>query len=324
MRSAASAVDALLAPERRMTRDGGVWRLRLMAPDTKLAERVAAALGSVCGAVSRFAVADSGAWLVEGFSETPLAGAALDTALALAWIGHGLPPAPVLERLPARDWVRENQESFPPRRIGRYFVYGSHHRGGVPPGAIGLLIDAATAFGTGEHASTAGCLRALDALACRRQFGRVLDLGTGTGILAIAAAKTFARDVLAVDIDGGSVRVARENARRNGVARCVATRWSRGYLGRDVRRGRPYDLVLANILARPLAKMARGLGRALAPGGVAILAGLIEWQSRYVLAAHRARRLSLVTRSVTDGWCTLVVRRRVWRTSDDLEQDHPT
>ena len=163
-----------------------------------------------------------------------------------------------------------------------------------------------------------------NALARRRRFLRILDMGTGTGILAIAAAKTFARDVLAVDIDGGSVRVARENARRNGAARCVATRWSRGYLGRDVRRGRPYDLVLANILARPLAKMARGLGRALAPGGVAILAGLIEWQSRYVLAAHRARRLSLVTRSVTDGWCTLVVRRRVWRTSDDLEQDHPT
>jgi ribosomal protein L11 methyltransferase len=118
--------------------------------------------------------------------------------------------------------------------------------------------------------------------------------------------------------------VARENARRNGVARCVATRWSRGYLGRDVRRGRPYDLVLANILARQLAKMARDLDRALAPGGVAILAGLIEWQSRYVLAAHRARRLSLMTRSVIDGWCTLVVRRRVWLTSDATEQESPT
>ena len=289
---------------------GAVWRLQLRAADAVLAERAAAALGSVCRAVSAFEETDGGAWLVEGFSELPLAGVELETALALAWADHGTPPKPVLEKLPARDWVRENQESFPPRRIGRYFVHGSHHRGGVPAGAIGLLIDAATAFGTGEHASTEGCLRALDNLARRRRYRGILDMGTGTGILGIAAAKTFVRTVLAVDIDPGSVRVARENARRNGVARRVSTFGSPGFHSRRVRAHRPYDLVLANILARPLALMARDLRCALAPGGVAVLAGLIDWQESYVLAAYRLQRLRLVRRIAVDGWRTLVLRRR--------------
>ena len=292
-----------------MTPTGAVWRLQLRAADATLAERAASALESVCRAVSLFEESEDGAWLVEGFSEVPLAGVELDTALALAWADHGPPPKPVLEKLPARDWVRENQESFPPRRVGRYFVHGSHHRGGVPAGAIGLLIDAATAFGTGEHASTEGCLSALDSLARRRRYRHILDMGTGTGILAIAAAKTFACGALAVDIDPGSVRVARENARRNGVARRVSMIWSPGYRSRCVRAGRSYDLVLANILARPLALMARDLRRALAPGGVAVLAGLIDWQEPYVLAAHRLQRLSLVRRIAVDGWRTLILRR---------------
>jgi ribosomal protein L11 methyltransferase len=288
---------------------GAVWRLQLRAADAAQAERASAALESICRAVSAFEESDGGAWLVEGFSEVPLAGVELETVLALAWADRGPPPTPLLEKLPARDWVRENQESFPPRRIGRYFIHGSHHRGGIPAGAIGLLIDAATAFGTGEHASTEGCLRALDGLARRSRPRRILDMGTGTGILAIAAAKTFARGVFAADIDAGSVRVARENARRNGVARRVCAVWSRGYYSRPVRARRPYDLVLANILARPLALMARDLRRALAPGGVAILAGLIDWQEPYVLAAHRMQRLSLVCRIAVEGWRTLVLRR---------------
>jgi ribosomal protein L11 methyltransferase len=301
---------------------GAIWRLQLRAVDATLAERAAAAVGSVCRTVSFFEEADGGGWIVEGFSEMPLGGIGLETALALAWADHGRPPKPLLEKVPARDWVRENQESFPPRRIGRYFVYGSHHRGAIPAGAIGLLIDAATAFGTGEHASTEGCLRALDGLARRGRPRRVLDIGTGTGILAIAAAKTFGSDVLAADIEPASVRVARENAQRNGVACRVATCWSPGYRSRRARAGRPYDLVLANILARPLALMARDLRRALAPGGVAVLAGLIDWQEPYVLAAHRAQRLSLVRRIAVDGWSTIILRRS--ELSKPIEEEDET
>lgn len=287
-----------------------------------LAERAAAALETVCRAVSAFEESEGGAWLVEGFSELPPAGAEVETVLALAWADHGPPPIPRLEKLPARDWVRENQESFPPRRTGRYFVYGSHYRVGVPTGTIGLLIDAATAFGTGEHASTAGCLMALDRLARHRRARRILDMGAGTGILAIAAAKTFTRSVLAVDIDPGSVRAARKNASRNGVARRVFPFWSPGYRSRRVRAGRPYDLILANILARPLALMARDLRRALAPGGIAVLAGLLDWQEPLVLSAHRMQRLSLVRRIAIDGWRTLILRRRV--VSEPQEEGDPS
>ena len=307
-----------------MMHEGGVWRLQLMAADAELAQRAAAALGPICGAVSTFETANGTAWLVEGISAAPFAGAELDTALALAWAGRGPPPKPIFDRLPPRDWVRENQESFPPRLIRRYFVYGSHQRRRPPSGTIGLLIDAATAFGTGEHASTEGCLVALDQLSRKRRFHRVLDMGTGTGILAIAAGKTFARDVLAVDVDGGAVRVARENVRRNGVSAGVTALWSRGYVSREIRRRRPYDLVLANILARPLARMAVDLRRVLAPGGVAVLAGLIESQAPYVLAAHRAQRLSLVTRGTIDGWCALVIQRRIWCRPEALEEGPST
>ena len=284
-----------------MIRDGGVWRVSAEAADAKAAERAAEAVAALCAAVSAFETAPGGAWLVEGFSDAAPDRTALAAALGIAFR---------VERLPPRDWVRENQESFPPRRIGRYFVYGSHHRGGVPAGAIGLLIDAATAFGTGEHATTSGCLRVIDALARRRRFRRILDMGTGTGILAIAAAKSWARPVLAVDIDHGSVRVARTNFRRNGVAGRVSAEWSRGYRSRRVSARRPYDLVLANILARPLAAMAHDLRAALLPGGVAVLSGLIEWQVPFVLAAHRLQGLCLVRRLVIDGWTTLELRRR--------------
>ncbi len=293
------------------SRDGGVWRLRLTAPDAELAERAAAALEEICPGVSAFELAGGPAWLVEGFTETPPQSADLETLLLLAWAGRGEPPALMVERLPPRDWVRENRESFPPRRIGRYFIHGTHHRGGRPAGTTGLLIDAATAFGTGEHATTSGCLLALDRLARRRRQRNVLDMGTGTGILAIAASKTWrltASSVLAVDIDGGSVRVARENARRNGVASGVRVRWSAGYRSRTVRQRRPYDLVFANILARPLALMARDLAAALAPDGVAVLSGLLARQERFVLAAHRPHRLHLCHRIVIDGWHTLVLR----------------
>jgi ribosomal protein L11 methyltransferase len=309
------------AVARRVTGDGSVWRVRVSAPDSELAERAAAAIGSLCGAVSAFETAPGHGWLVEGFAEAATEPVALETALLLAWAGRGVPPIPTVERLPPRNWVRENQESFPPRRIGRYFVHGSHHRDRLPAGTIGLLIDAATAFGTGEHATTAGCLGALDRLARRRKFRRILDMGTGTGILAIAAAKTFARAALAVDIDGGSVRVARENARRNGVRNLVTAHWSRGYRSREVRRRQPYDLVLVNILARPLALMARDLRSALAPGGIAVLSGLIEWQERSVLAAHLAQRLSLVRRITLDGWRTLVLRRRAPEFSDTFSEE---
>ena len=289
---------------------GVVWRVALAAPDADAAEGAAAALGSVCGAVSAFESAPDGAWRVEGFAAERPERALIEAALALAWAERrGEPPAPVIERVAERDWLAENQASFPPLSAGRYFIHGSHHRGRVPAGRLGLRIDAATAFGTGEHATTEGCLIALDRLARHGRRRRVLDMGAGTGILAIAAAKTWRRRVRARDIDAEAVRVTWRNAAVNGVAALIDVRRGDGYRDRLLRRAGPFDLVFANILARPLMLMAKDLARALKPGGTAVLSGLLARQEAAVLAAHRAQGMTLRRRIAISGWHTLVLRR---------------
>jgi ribosomal protein L11 methyltransferase len=288
-----------------------IWRLALAAPDAGAAEAASAALGTVCGAVSAFEASSGGAWRVEGYAAAAPDRALLEAALALAWAARDdAPPALEVERLSASDWVALNQASFPPIAAGRYLVQGSHLAAPAPAGRIGLVIDAATAFGTGEHATTRGCLLALDAIARRAQRRRVLDMGTGTGILAIAAAKTWRRPVLARDIDREAVRVARRNAAVNGVASLVAPGCGDGYRDRALRRAAPFTLIFANILARPLARMAPDLARVLAPGGIAVLSGLLARQERVVLAAHRRHGLALARRIPLEGWHTLVLARR--------------
>jgi ribosomal protein L11 methyltransferase len=292
-------------------KDTSVWRLALTAPDDAAAEAAAAALAAACGAVSAFGPSPDGAWRVEGFATAPPAAGLVEATLALAWIGRdGAPPVLDVERLPARDWIAENQASFPPLTAGRYLIHGRHFRPALPGGRIGLCIDAATAFGTGDHATTRGCLLALDDLAKRRRRHRTLDMGTGTGILAIAAAKTWPGRAWARDVDPEAVRVAAENAAGNGVGARVAVRRADGYGDRELRRGGPFDLIFANILARPLVRMAPQLARALVPGGIAVLSGLLARQESAVLAAHRLQGLALIGRIAIDGWHTLVLRRR--------------
>lgn len=298
-------------PERRRPRAAasGLWRALVTVPDSEAAAAASEALGEF-GAVSIFEEKPGGPWSVEGLTTSPPDRASTAARLALAWLQlAGSPPVPRWERVPATDWVSLNQSSFPPLAIGGCFIYGSHHRARVPAGRIGLLIDAATAFGTGEHATTRGCLLALDATARIGRARRILDMGTGTGILALAAAKRWHRRVAAFDIDPEAVRVAAHNARRNGVARLVRVRQSAGYRHRAVGRAAPFDLIFANILARPLELMARDLQRNLAPGGIAFLSGLLPWQEGSVLAAHRLRHLHLHARLVIDGWSTLVLAR---------------
>jgi ribosomal protein L11 methyltransferase len=275
------------------------WRILIETGDEASANRAAAALERLVPAIAAFETAPDGAWCVEGFAETPPDRAAMALIETLA--------GPVLlERMEDRNWLEENQASFPPLRVGRFFVHGAHVTAPPPAGAWPILVDATTAFGTGEHATTRGCLAALRRLRPRR----VLDMGTGTGILAIAAARAGAGRVLAADIDNGSVRVARINLRRNGVAARVKAIASDGYRDRRIARAAPFDLVFANILARPLALMAPHLARALAHGGTAILSGLLARQEAFVLAAHRAQGLALERRIAVEGWHTLVLRKR--------------
>lgn len=294
-------------PER-LSQTAGLWRVALAVPDAASAAAACEAFGDF-DAVSLFEERDGGPWRVEGFAREKPDRASLVARLALAWLGLANPPPELLwEKLPRQDWVGINQASFPPLSVGRFFIHGSHFHGRIPPGRLALEIDAATAFGTGEHATTRGCLQALDAIG-RAAPQRILDMGTGTGILAMAAAKRWRRRIVARDIDPESVRVAAHNARRNGIAGLVMIARSTGYGERGVARDRPYDLVLANILARPLERMARDLARVLAPGGVAVLSGPLAYQEAGVLAAHRLAGLRLKQRLVIDGWSTLVIGR---------------
>ncbi len=287
----------------------GTLRIAAEVAGGEAALAVAAALDELASAVSAFAADPGGAlWHVAAYPRAPVLDAALEIRLALAAAAAGGRLIRIVEeRLPERDWLLENRRAFPPLRVGRFFIHGSHWQGKVPAGAIAVEIDAATAFGTGEHPSTRGCLMALDSLARRRRFRHPLDIGTGSGILAIAAAERLHRAVLASDIDPGAVRVASRHVRRNGLAGRVRVVCAPGYRSRAVRRAH-YDLIFANIFARPLALMARDLRRAIMPGGIAVLAGLLERQEAVVLAAHRAQGLALERRLVIEGWSTLMVR----------------
>jgi ribosomal protein L11 methyltransferase len=271
------------------------------------ASGVFALLDDIAAAVSAFETAP-GEWRLEAYPRSPALTPELSAQLALAAAAGGGELVEFgEEKLPDRDWLTENQLAFPPLRIGRFFVYGSHHRGGVPAGAIGVALDAATAFGTGEHPSTRGCLLALQALALKRRITYPLDIGAGTGILSIAAAKLLRCRIFAGDIDPGSVAVARRNVAHNSVAGLVRVGHFPGYRGRAIRR-RHHDLILSNILARPLALLAADLARNLAPGGRAVLSGLLRRQEPIVLAPHRGLGIALERRIVIAGWSTLILR----------------
>jgi ribosomal protein L11 methyltransferase len=208
-----------------------------------------------------------------------------------------------------RDWVAASLEGLAPVPAGRFTIHGSHDRARVSPNSIGIEIEAALAFGTGHHGTTRGCLLALDALAKRRHPRRPLDVGTGTGVLAIAAARRLHVPVLASDIDPQAVATARVNARHNKAGRLVTVIEARGVAARRIRTRQPYDLVFANILVGPLVRLAAPIGRLLAPGGTVILSGLLHQHANAALAAYRMQGLALVRRHRLDEWTTLVLAR---------------
>lgn len=213
----------------------------------------------------------------------------------------------VKQELADADWLAMALSGLPPVRAGRFFVFGLHDCGKTSPNMINLRIEAGAAFGTGHHGTTSGCLIAFDSLLRRRNFARVLDVGCGTGVLAIAAAKTGSDVVVGTDIDRVSVRISRENARVNRAR--VRFVHANGLDETRVREEAPYDLVFANILARPLVELAQDIHDALAPGGYAILSGLLRTQERFVRAAYLARGFHVERRLHRDAWCTLVLRR---------------
>jgi ribosomal protein L11 methyltransferase len=272
-------------------------------------EAYEAALASVCETVGFFRDHATGVWRLDGVRETGAKDDELTGAFALAAAVTGVTVTPSRTPTRADGWLERTRAAFPEQLVGRRFaIRGTHLPGAAPYGRIALILDAGVAFGSGEHNSTRGCLLALESIAARRPRW-ILDLGTGSGILAMAAAKILRRKVLATDIEPWSVRVARENARLNRVHTLMRPILADGWRSPVVRMGGPYDLVFGNILARPLRMMARDLASNLAPGGTAILAGLLRSQARDVLAAHRRCGLKLERMIHLEPWTTLVIRK---------------
>jgi ribosomal protein L11 methyltransferase len=232
--------------------------------------------------------------------------------LAIAAVGAERGRALRFERIAAKDWVADTLRELKPIAAGRFVVHGGHDRGGVPANRIGIEIEAALAFGTGHHGTTRGCLIALDTI-CKLQSNRrtamprILDLGSGTGVLAIAAARSLRQGVLATDIDAQAVRIARDNARLNRTAGLVRVCRANGLAARDLRVRAPFDLVFANILLGPLQKLAAPLRKIVAPRGRIVLSGVLKSQANAALAAYR--KFTLERRIELDGWTTLVLRR---------------
>ncbi|MGH6855550.1 MAG: 50S ribosomal protein L11 methyltransferase [Aestuariivirga sp.] len=218
--------------------------------------------------------------------------------------------AGVIAPLPEVDWVRRSLEGLPPVSAGRFFLHGFHDRHRRRIGGISLEIDAGTAFGTGHHATTEGCLMALEKIIKKRRPRRILDVGCGSGVLAIAAVKASRTRALASDIDPEAVAVTRRNAKANGVAPAITAIAASGLKHPRIQAGALYDLIFANILARPLVSLAQGLSLVLAPGGALILSGLTRDQVRWVRATYRNRGLVIDSARVESNWATLVVTRK--------------
>lgn len=290
-----------------MTQAADIWRIALPA-DGRSQAAYAAALEDIAESLSAFESTPGGAWRIEALTTVEPDEKAIRARIAEAAGALGA-TSPEIEigLMPKIDWLAENRRAFPPLAVGRFFVFGTHYAGLVPAGARTIQLDASLAFGSGEHATTRGCLLALDRLSRARRARRVLDVGCGSGILAIGAARSWPARVVASDIDRDSVRLATENMHRNGIATRVSVVRSDGLVRIRPRRG--YDVVLANILARPLCRLSGAITRAVRPGGIVILSGLLAGQESEVRSAYRARRLTLRRRVAIGGWHTLVFQR---------------
>ena len=248
-----------------------------------------------------------GGWLIAVyFEERP------DPAIFDA-LAEYYPPATILGDLklaavPDENWVEKSQQGLQPIEAGRFFIHASHDRPRARGRAYAIEINAGLAFGTAHHGTTRGCLVMLDRLAKRGRVRRALDLGTGSGILAIAAAKALCRNVLASDVDPIAVSVASGNVRGNGVLGRVVEITAAGLQHRRILGNAPFNLVTANILAGPLISLAPGIRRIMAPGGQLILSGLLDSQAREVGAVYSTLSFKFVSRLSLDGWTTLCMR----------------
>lgn len=250
---------------------------------------------------------DRDIWEASIYAETSLESVVHDRLASIVAGAFGDRPIG-REALPEIDWVAKSLEGLKPVRAGRFIVHGSHDRGKVRPGDLAIEIDAGQAFGTGHHGTTAGCLEMIEYVLRRRRIASTLDLGTGSGVLAIAVRKLQPVRVLATDIDPVATRVARDNLAKNCTSGGIRVETATGFHAPAFADAGPFDLVVANILARPLMAMAPDIRRHLAPGGQVILSGILAGQRWKVLSAYNAQHLRHVRTLWRGGWVTLLLR----------------
>jgi len=279
--------------------------------DELTARRLVAFLGESLDATDSACAAfedGAGDWQVAiHFRNTPVEAGLRDLVKLAA--GEAAANALSIERVPANDWVAESLAGLRPVRAGRFVVHGAHDRAGLRANDIGIEIEAALAFGTGHHGTTRGCLLALDDLMKRRRPPNVLDIGTGTGVLAIAAAQLLRKRVAAGDIDPVAVRAARDNARLNRAASFITFVRAAGVRAQVIRERGPYDLIFANILMGALTRLAVPVRSLAAPGAHVVLSGLLPTHANPVVSVYSALGFVLERRTVLEGWVTLVMRR---------------
>jgi ribosomal protein L11 methyltransferase len=250
--------------------------------------------------VSAFELGERGMWEVEAFFTEPP-----NEADLAEHVGYAMRVIPIEDE----SWVARALEGLPPVRTNRFFIYGEHSAGRVPANAIGLRIEASYAFGTGHHGTTKGCLLAFEHLAKKRAFKNALDLGCGTGVLALAFARLTHHPAVAIDIDPLATRKTIENAKLNRATPYVRAATANGFKAPLIAELAPYDLIFANILAGPLMRLLPGIKTNLSHGGHAILSGLLDEQANAIAAMARAQNLRLIRRSALEGWITLVLQR---------------
>ncbi len=288
-----------------------IWSVNI-ATSSALADAIGESLGEEAVAVTIMAPPRKPQARIEALYDEEPDMAALNARISVVAMLHkAKPPKLVLKEMPKLDWLKKVAEDFPPLPIARWTIHGAQHRDKVPDRRYALQIDATNAFGTGEHPTTQGCLLMLDRLLkLSPRWRRMLDMGCGSGILAMAFAKATHGQAVAVDLDPDSVVIARNNAAANGLSGNIRTGLSNGYNSGLVRHGAPYDLIMSNIFAKPLSHLAKDLKRHLRPGGTAILAGLLHHQANQVLAAHRMQNIYLVKRVWIGEWSILLLSRR--------------
>ena len=290
---------------------GEIWQISFELADRTGVEAFEAVLEDVVTGVSSFEIVGTSGWRITGYTagEPDHADILARLGTAAATSNVAMPDIDV-SPVEAREWVAEAERALAPIEVGPFYVYGSHVTDAPPKGAIPIRIDAGQAFGTGNHETTKGCLQAIEAICQRQEPAKPLDVGTGSGILAIALAKRLDIRVTASDNDAIAVNVASENAELNGVGGLVDFHLADGLGLAAIQAKAPYDLIVANIVANPLIAMSDAIGSALADSGQVVLSGILLDQWEDVVAAYQASGLGLLSRDEIGDWVTLTLGRR--------------